>query len=99
MVLLGILIINSGDSTTETSAALRKSYVLFIAHEIMHVLGFSGHITPPTDSIMMDGFNIIDRFVKDREWPRKEILSAVDGWGIRYLYEDVTMAPEDWLGG
>ena len=85
------------EGQTETSAALRKSYVLFIAHEIMHVLGFSGHITPPTDSIMMDGFNIINRFVKDREWPREEILSAVDVWGIRYLYEDVTMAPEDWL--
>ena len=68
------------------SSALRKSYVLFIAHEIMHVLGFSGHISLPTDSIMMEGGNIIRRFVTDREWPREEILSSVDVWGIRYLY-------------
>ncbi len=79
------------------SSALRKSYVLFIAHEIMHVLGFSGHIDLPTNSIMMDGFYIIDRFVTDREWPREEILSAVDVWGIRYFYEDATGDPEEWL--
>ena len=79
------------------SSALRESYVLFIVHEIMHVLGFNGHISPPTDSIMMDGFYIIDRFVTDRNWPREEILSAVDVWGIRYFYEDVTEDPEEWL--
>ena len=82
---------------TETSAALYKSYVLFTAHEVMHVLGFSGHISLPTNSIMMEGGDIIRRFVRDREWPREEILSAVDVWGIRYLYEDATQGPGEWL--
>ena len=82
---------------TETSAVLYKSYVLFTAHEIMHVLGFSGHISLPTNSIMMEGGDIIRRFVRDREWPREEILSAVDVWGIRYLYEDATQGPGEWL--
>ena len=94
-----IRITGGAEHEINNSSALRKSYVLFIAHEIMHVLGFSGHITPPTNSIMMDGFNIIQRFVKDREWPREEILSAVDVWGIRYLYEDATQGPEEWLEG
>ena len=65
----------------------------------MHVLGFSGHIDLPTNSIMMDGDDIIRRFVNDREWPREEILSAVDVWGIRYFYEDATGDPEEWLEG
>ena len=60
---------------------------------------FSGHIDLPTNSIMMDGDNIIRRFVNDREWPREEILSAVDVWGIRYFYEDATGDPEEWLAG
>ena len=92
-----IRIIGGAEHEIGNSSALRKSYVLFIAHEIMHVLGFSGHIDPPTDSIMMDGGYIIDRFVTDRNWPRAEILSAVDVWGIRYFYEDATGDPEEWL--
>ncbi len=86
-----------GSSSITDSSALRKSYVLFTAHEIMHVLGFSGHISLPTNSIMMEGDDIIRRFVRDREWPREEVLSAVDVWGIRYLYEDVGIGPEEWL--
>lgn len=79
------------------SSALRLSYVLFIAHEIMHVLGFSGHIDLPTDSIMMDGNDVIQRFVTDRNWPRVGILAPVDVWGIRYFYEDATQDPGEWL--
>ena len=86
-----------GSTLITDSPALRKSYVLFTAHEIMHVLGFSGHISLPTNSIMMEGGDIIRRFVRDREWPREGILSAVDVWGIRYLYEDATEDPEEWL--
>ena len=92
-----IRIIGGAEHEIGNSSALRESYVLFIAHEIMHVLGFSGHIDLPTDSIMMEGDDIIRRFVNDREWPREEILSAVDAWGIRYFYEDATGDPEEWL--
>ena len=94
-----IRIIGGAEHEIGRSSALRKSYVLFIAHEIMHVLGFSEHISLPTNSIMMEGDDIIRRFVRDRNWPREEILSAVDVWGIRYFYEDGTGDPEEWLAG
>ena len=94
-----VRIIGGAEHEIGNSSALRESYVLFIAHEIMHVLGFSGHIDLPTNSIMMEGDDIIRRFVRDRDWPKEEILSAVDVWGIRYFYEDATGDPEEWLEG
>ena len=94
-----IRIVGGAEHEIGNSSALRKSYVLFIAHEIMHVLGLSGHVDLPTNSIMMEGDDIIRRFVRDRNWPREEILSAVDVWGIRYFYEDATRDPEEWLAG